>query len=75
MRYLMIESQRIRTKKSKDNIQRDHIADRGRVSMLHFNMVHKPIPIPKAMKTPGYSRQGTDKIAEATGLGRVQSDQ
>ena len=28
----------------------DRIAERGRVSMSHHNMVHKPIPIPKAMK-------------------------
>ena len=29
----------------------DHLADRGHVSMSHNNMVHKPVPIPKAMRT------------------------
>ena len=29
-----------------------HIANRGHVSMSHDNMVRKPIPIPRAMKSP-----------------------
>ena len=43
---MIIESQRIRTTtKSKEQTHQDHIADRGHVSMTHYNVVHKPIPI------------------------------
>ena len=34
------------------NIYNDHKADRGHVSMSHYNLVHKLISIPKAMKSP-----------------------
>ena len=34
----IIESQRIRTTKSTENIRKDRIADRGPVSMSHHNM-------------------------------------
>ena len=36
-------------KKSTKKTHKDHIADRGHVSTSHYNMVHKQIPIPKAM--------------------------
>ena len=34
------------------NIYNDHKADRGHVSMSHYNLVHKLISIPKAVKSP-----------------------
>ena len=42
----IIEPQRIRTT---DSAEKTH---RGHVSMSHRNMVHKPIPTPKAMQNP-----------------------
>ena len=30
----------------------DHITGKGQNSMLHFNLVHKFIPMPQAMKIP-----------------------
>ena len=45
----IIESQRIRTPRRTRTTHKDHIEDRGHVSMSHYNMAHKPIPIPKAM--------------------------
>ena len=55
-----IESQRIRTTKSTEKTRKDHIADRGHVFMSHYNMVHKPISIPKAVKSPA-ARIALDK--------------
>ena len=46
----IIESQRIRTPKKTRTTHKDHIEDRGHVSMSQNNMAHTPIPIPKAMK-------------------------
>ena len=49
MRTLIIESERIRTAKSKEKAHQNHIADRVQISMSHC-VVHKPIPIPTVMK-------------------------
>ena len=49
---MIIELQRTRTTKSREKTHQDHIADRGQVSMSHYNMVHKPISIKKAVNTP-----------------------
>ena len=37
---------------SKENAHQDHIADRGQFSMSHYNKVHEPSLIPKAMTMP-----------------------
>ena len=45
--------------------------------MSQYNMVHKPNSIVQALRDSqgnGCSRQGMEKIAEAAGLGRAQSD-
>ena len=42
----------VRTTQSKEETHKDHIADRGHVSMSYYNMVHKPIPLPRAMNIP-----------------------
>ena len=52
MENTIIESQRIRTTKRTEKTQKDHIADRGHVSMSHYNMVHTPNSIPKAVIIP-----------------------
>ena len=61
--------------KSTENTHQDHIPDEGHVSMLHCNMVHKPILIPKAMTILDakavLDKQRTN--AETTGLVRVKS--
>ena len=49
---IIIESPRIPTKESTEKTREDLIADRGHVCTLHYNKVHKPIPIPKATKSP-----------------------
>ena len=46
---IITESHRIRTSKSTEETTKEHIADRGHVSMSHYNMVHKPIPVTKAV--------------------------
>ena len=58
---IIIESQRTRPTKSTENTHKDHIADRGHVSISLFNMVHEPIPTPKAMKIPE-AKAALDKV-------------
>ena len=40
--------------------------------MSHYNVVHKPIPIPTARAILEAKAAGMDKIAEAAGLGVQQ---
>ena len=46
------ESTRQRLESSLPKDHEDHIADKGYCSMTHYNLVHKFIPMPQAMKTP-----------------------
>ena len=57
---IIIESQRIQVKKRTDKTHKDNIADRGHVSMSHYNMVQKPISILKTVTIleADVSRQG-----------------
>ena len=42
----------------------DHIAEKERSSTSHYNLVHKPVPTPQAMKSPG-AKAAADKEWEA----------
>ena len=44
------ESMRLRMGNSVPNHHEDHIAGKGENSVQHYNLVHKFIPIPQAMK-------------------------
>ena len=46
------ESTRLRVEESLPNYHEDHIAGRGDNSLQHYNLVHKFIPMPQAMKIP-----------------------
>ena len=46
------ESKRLRVEESLPNYHEDHIAGKGDNSLQHYNLVHKFIPIPQAMKIP-----------------------
>ena len=46
------ESTRMRTEDSLPNYHEDHVAGRGDNWLQHFNLVHKCIPMPQAMKIP-----------------------
>ena len=46
------ESTRRRMEESLPKYHEDHIAGRGDNSLQHFNLVHKFIPVPQAMKMP-----------------------
>ena len=46
------ESTRLRMGNSLPNHQEDHIAGKGDNSLQHYNLVHKFIPMPQAMKIP-----------------------
>ena len=46
------ESTRMRMGNSVPNHHEDHIAGKGDNSLQHYNLVHKFIPMPQAMKIP-----------------------
>ena len=46
------ESTRLRVEESLPNHHEDHVAGKGDNSLQHYNMVHKFIPLPQAMKIP-----------------------
>ena len=46
------ESTRLRMEESSPNYHEDHIAGKGDPSVQHYNLVHKFIPMPQAIKIP-----------------------
>ena len=44
------ESTRLRMEESLPNYHEDHIAGKGNNSLQHYNLVHKLIPVPQAMR-------------------------
>ena len=46
------ESTRLRMEESLPNYHEDHIAGKGDNSLQHYNLVHKFMPMPQAMKIP-----------------------
>ena len=45
------------------NHHEDHIAGKGDNSLQHYNLVHKFIPMPQAMKIPA-AKEAVDKACE-----------
>ena len=60
------ESTRLRMGESLPNHHKDHIAGKGDNSLQHYNLVHKFIPMPQALKNSrtSSSGQGMGKIGE-----------
>ena len=54
------ESTRLRMGESLPNHHEDHIAGKGDNSLQHYNLVHKFIPVPQAMKIPA-AKAAVDK--------------
>ena len=54
------ESTRHRTESLLSKTHDDRIACKGFTSMTHYNLVHKFIPVPQAMKSP-YAKAAVDK--------------
>ena len=54
------ESTRLRMEESLPNFHEDHIAGKGDKSLQHYNLVHKLIPMPQAMKIPA-AKAAVDK--------------
>ena len=54
------ESTRMRMERSLPNHHEDHIAGKGDNSLQHYNMVHKFIPMPQALKIPA-AKAAVDK--------------
>ena len=67
----MIESQKIRRTKSTEKTRK---ADRGPCSLSHFKHGAQTESCTESSANSWGSRQGVGKIAETTGLARVQSD-
>ena len=65
------ESTRLRMGESLPNHHEDHIAGKGENSLQHYNLVHKFIPMPQAMKIPAAKAavdKGMGKIGENFGV-------
>ena len=54
------ESTRMRMGESLPNHHEDHLAGKGINSLQHYNLVHKFIPVPRAMKIPA-AKAAVDK--------------
>ena len=54
------ESTRMRMGNSIPHYHQDHIAGKGDKSLQHYNLVHKFIPMPQAMKIPA-AKAAVDK--------------
>ena len=54
------ESTRLRMGNSVPHHHQDHIAGKGENSLQHYNLVHKFIPMPQAMKIPA-AKAAVDK--------------
>ena len=54
------ESTRMRMEETLPKYHQDHIAGRGDNSLQHYNLVHKFIPMPQAMKIPA-AKAAVDK--------------
>ena len=54
------ESTRMRMGNSIPHYHQDHIAGKGENSLQHYNLVHKFLPMPQAMKIPG-AKAAVDK--------------
>ena len=55
------ESMRLRMGNSVPNHHEDHIAGKRDNSLQHYNLVHKFIPMPQAMKIPEAKKAAVDK--------------
>ena len=51
---------RMRMENSEPSYHEDHIAGKGENSLQHYNLVHKFIPMPQAMKIPA-AKAAVDK--------------
>ena len=60
------ESTRLRMEESLPNHHEDHIAGKGEISLQHYNLIHKFIPMPRAMKIPA-AKAAVDKDWEKLG--------
>ena len=60
------ESTRLRMEESLPNYHEEHIAGMGDNSLQHYNLVHKFIPVPQAMKIPA-AKAAVDKKLGDTG--------
>ena len=68
------ESTRMRMEESLPKYHEDHIAGKGDNSLQHYNLVHKFIPMPQAMKIPA-AKAAVDKEWEKLGeIFGVESD-
>ena len=70
------ESTRMRMEESLPKYQEDHIAARADNSLQHYNLVHKFIPMPQAMKIPAAKAavdKEWEKLEKNSGVGHNKS--
>ena len=62
------ESTRLRMGESLPNHHEDHIAGKGENSLQHYNLVHKFIPMPQAIKN------SSSKSSSGQGMGKMEKN-
>ena len=69
------ESTRLRMEESLPTHHEDHIAGKGDNSLQHYNLVHKFIPMPQAMKIPAAEAvdKEWEKLGKDSGVGPDES--
>ena len=70
------ESTRLRMEESLPKYREDHIAGKGDNSPQHYNLVHKFIPMPQAMKIPAATAavdKEWEKLEKDSGVGPDES--
>ena len=69
------ESTRLRMEESLPNYHEAHIAGRGDNALQHYNLVHKFIPMPQAMKIPAAEAtvdKEWEKLEKDSGVGQKE---
>ena len=61
--WKLLNLQRLRMGESLPNHHEDHVAGKGDNSLQHYNLVHKFIPVPQAIKIPA-AKAAVDKECE-----------
>ena len=73
-KWNLMNPTRQRAESSQFKNQEDHIAGKGFISMSHYNLVHKFIPMPQAMKNTRCERKPQREKKEVSHLKNAESE-
>ena len=67
------ESTRLRMGESLPNHHEDHIAGKEHNSLQHYNLVHKFIPMPQAMKIPAAKVRSKKEVTDEEDISHLKN--